>query len=152
MADFNILKTNHTGLTVSDIDCSLAFYRDVFGFSVTDKVHHIGPAVENITGVEGAEVLIAFVDLPGHQIELIQYLAPEDRKLSALRACDTGFAHLAFEVDDVEAVLAAIRAGGFEPFNPPEVVPAGPRKGGKNVYTRDPDGVVLEFQQAPRAE
>ena len=151
MAGIEILRTNHTGLTVSDIDRSLAFYRDVLGFSVTEKVHHTGPSVEKITGVPGAELEIAFVDLPGHQIELIQYLAPADRRTSDLRCCDTGASHIAFEVADIDAVLEAIRAGGFEPLNPPETVPAGPRKGGKNVYTRDPDGVVLEFQQAPRA-
>ena len=150
MTTFNIVKTNHTGLTVSDVERSLAFYRDVFGFEVTEITHHQGEMVERITGVDGAEVLIAFVNLPGHQIELLQYLKPDDRRVSELRPCDTGATHLAFEVDDIDAVLEAIKAGGFEPVNPPQAVPAGPRKGGKTVYTRDPDGVVLEFQQAPK--
>lgn len=150
MARFNILQTNHTGLTVSDIDRSLAFYRDVFGFPVTEKAHHTGEVVGQITGVPGAEVVIAFVELPGHRIELLQYLKPDDRRLSDLRNCDTGASHIAFEVDDLDGVLEAIKAGGFEAINPPVAVPAGPRKGGKTVYTRDPDGVVLEFQQAPK--
>ncbi|HKJ74569.1 MAG TPA: VOC family protein, partial [Alphaproteobacteria bacterium] len=35
MTDFRVRKTSHTGITVSDIDRSLAFYRDVLGFDVT---------------------------------------------------------------------------------------------------------------------
>ena len=150
MANFKVLNTNHTGLTVSDIDRSLAFYRDVLGFETTDKVHHKSEIVGTLTGVEGAEIFIAFVNLPGHQIELLQYLKPNDRKLSDLRNCDTGASHIALQVDDIDAVVEAIKVGGFEAFSAPIVVPAGPRKGGKNVYTRDPDGVVIEFQMAPK--
>ena len=42
MRRFAILKTNHTGITVSDIDRSLAFFGDVLGFEVTEKVRHDG--------------------------------------------------------------------------------------------------------------
>ena len=150
MGDFNITATNHTGLTVSDIDRSLAFFRDVLGFEVTAKTHHSGRMTEQITGVPDAEMEIAFVELPGHRIELLQYLQPDGRRVSDLRPCDTGFAHLAFEVDDVEAVLEAIKAGGFAAVNPPASPETGPRKGGKVVYTRNLDGIVLEFQQTPK--
>ena len=151
MRRFTILRTNHTGLTVSDIDRSLAFFRDVLGFEVTGKTRHAGAMVERITGVPGAEIEIAFVELPGHRIELLQYLKPDVRQISVLRPCDTGFVHLAFEVDDVNAVLNAVRAGGFAAINPPVSPDAGPRKGGKVVYTRDLDGIVLEFQETPTA-
>ena len=149
MQKFKVLKTNHTGLTVSDIDRSLAFFHDVLGFDVTEKARHAGAPAERITGVPGAEMEIAFVEAPGHQIELMKYLKPDDRKVSELRPCDTGFAHLAFEVDDVDAVLEAIQTAGFVAVNPPEIPLAGPRKGGKVVYTRNLDGLVLEFQQSP---
>jgi len=124
----------------------------VLGFPVTAKTRHSGTLTEQITGVPGAAMEIAFVDLPGHRIELLQYHSPEDRKTSDLRACDTGFMHLALEVDDVDACLAAIRAGGFEALNPPASPSAGPRKGGKVVYTRNLDGIVLELQQSPKPQ
>ena len=66
-----------------------------------------------------------------HQIELLQYLKPNDRQVSDLRPCDTGFVHLAFEVDYVDAVLEAIQVGGFAAINPPDSPEVGPRKGGK---------------------
>ncbi len=152
MAPFRITATNHTGLTVSDIDRSIAFYRDVFGFAVSDKIFVKGPFFENVTGVPGVEMVVVYVSAPGHTIELLQYLKPDDRRLSDLKPCDTGFVHMSFQVDDLDAVVAAVRAGGFEPVGPPQTQTAGPRKGARAVYTRDPDGIVLEFQQPPPPE
>ena len=67
------------------------------------------------------------------------------------RPCDTGFAHVAFDVDDIDSVLAAVRAAGVEPLSEPVVINAGPNSGGKAVYTRDPDGVTIEFIQKSRS-
>jgi len=143
-----VLATNHTAFTVSDLDRALAFYSNVLGFSVSAKVRHSGAMAETVTGVPGAELDIAFVDTPGHKIELMQYLKPIDKRRSDLRPCDPGFTHIAFEVDNIDAIVAAVEAEGFRIISPPQTVLAGPRKGGKTVYTRDPDGIVIEFQQA----
>ena len=80
--------------------------------------------------------------------KLLQYLEPADRKRSELRPCDSGCLHMAFQVEDLDAVLAAVAECGFEPVNAPQTVPAGPRKGARTVYTRDCDGVILEFQES----
>ena len=37
MPDFNILATNHTSFTVSNLDRTVAFFRDALGFEVTSK-------------------------------------------------------------------------------------------------------------------
>lgn len=37
MADYSIVSTFHTGLTVSDLDRSIALFRDVLGFEVTGQ-------------------------------------------------------------------------------------------------------------------
>ena len=37
MTTFKVIATNHTSFTVSDIDRSLAFFRDALGFEVTSK-------------------------------------------------------------------------------------------------------------------
>jgi catechol 2,3-dioxygenase-like lactoylglutathione lyase family enzyme len=148
MSRLPIDSVAHTGITCSDIDRSMAFYRDVLGFPVTEK-HRVGGAFfEQVTGVPGAEIDIAYVDGPGHRIELLSYAAPEDRHASTLRPCDPGFLHLSFYVDDIEAVVEAVRAQGYEPVNP---IPERPRNGVRGIYTRDPDGVVLEFMERPVA-
>ncbi len=146
MTGFSIRRTNHTGITVSDMERSLTFFRDVLGCPVSDTVDHRGSMVETLTGVRGAEVRIAFVDLPGHKLELIQYLKPDERRVSDLRNCDSGAFHIALEVDDIEAAVIAVKPSGFVAMSPPQTVPEGPRKGNRNVYLRHPDGLVIEFQ------
>jgi catechol 2,3-dioxygenase-like lactoylglutathione lyase family enzyme len=148
MSRLPIDSVAHTGVTCSDIDRTIAFYRDVLGFPVTEKHRVGGPFFEQVTGVQGAEIDIAYVDGPGHRIELLSYASPEDRRPSTLRPCDPGFLHLSFYVDDIEAVVEAVRAHGYEPVNP---IPERPGSGVRGIYTRDPDGVVLEFMELPSA-
>lgn len=151
MVPIAIKRTNHTAFTVSDIDRTAAFFRDVLGFSITTKTRQAGEVVGRITGVPGAELDIVFAMAPGHMIELMQYITPVSQRVFDLKPCDPGFTHIAFEVEDIDAAVQAIEAAGCEPFGTPQIVPAGPRKGGKNVYVRGPDNIFIEFQQAPPA-
>ena len=142
MANFKVIRTNHTGITVSDVGASLAFFRDVLGFETTEVFHHKGGMVENLTGVPGAEVKIGFVDMPGHRLELLEYVTRDERRISDLRNCDPGAFHLALEVDDIDAAVEALRPSGFVPYSDPQTVP----NGNRNVYLRHPDGITIEFQ------
>ncbi len=150
MAAFEVLGTNHTSFTVSDLDRSLAFFRDVLGFAVTSRAPRDPRVIEQVTGVGGAEVMIAYVEAPGHRIELIQYLGPEDRGSVRPRPCDVGFAHVAFDVDNIDAAVAAAEAHEVRPINPPLLTDAGPNAGRKVVYLRDPDGITIELIQRPQ--
>ena len=145
----SICRMTHTGFTVSDMDRAAAFFRDVLGFTITPTTRQSGPVVGRMVGVPGAEVDIAFATLGDSTIELICYVNPRSDRTNDLRHCDTGFAHIAFQVDDIERMMQSVRAAGYRLYSDPQVVPAGPRKGGKNVYTQGPDGIVVELQQAP---
>lgn len=149
MTPCSILRANHTGFTVSDVAKAAGFFRDVLGFRLTEPVRQIGPAVEKMTGVSGADIEIIFAIGPGCTVELMQYHAPEGLRDNTLRPCDPGFAHIAFEVANIKAIAPLMRAAGATPLGEPQVVPAGPRKGGLNLYVRGPDNIVIEFQQAP---
>src|SRR3954467_14227705 len=87
-----ILSADHTGITVSNLERSLAFWRDVLGFEYSHSAHQAGDMAEQITGVVGAELKLAVVKAPGgHKIELLEYLAPADRKKDGdIRPCDVG--------------------------------------------------------------
>ncbi len=65
------------------------------------------------------------------------------------RPCDAGFAHLAFNVDNVDAAVAAAAKFGVTPIAPPVPIVQGPNRGRKVVYVRDADGVTIEFIEAP---
>ncbi len=149
MPDFKVLAVNHTSFTVSDIDRTIGFFRDGLGFSVTSKARRNVAIIEQVTGVDGADIIVAFVQAPGHRIELIQYLAPAARGKVEARPCDTGFAHIAFDVDDVDAAVAAAARFDVKPVNPPARIDQGPNKGRQVVYLRDPDGVTIEFIERP---
>ena len=61
------------------------------------------------------------------------------------RPCDAGFSHIAFNVDDVDGALEAVKPYGVKAISPPVTIDQGPNKGRRVVYTRDPDGITIEF-------
>jgi catechol 2,3-dioxygenase-like lactoylglutathione lyase family enzyme len=142
---FRILGTNHTSFTVSNLDRTVGFFRDCLGFEVTSKAPRDPALVSRITGVEGADMMIAFLKAPGHTLELIEYRAPASKGAVKARPCDTGFAHVAFNVDDAAAAVAACEGYGVRPIAPPVTIDQGPNKGRRVVYLRDWDGVTIEL-------
>jgi glyoxylase I family protein len=148
---FRILAADHTGITVSNLERSLAFWRDVLGFELSHRTHQTGELAAEITGVPGAEILIAVVKAPGHKIELLEYRAPPDRKQEVdLRPCDVGSVHVALTVDNLGAVLETIAASGWKAAGKPQTLTTGPNAGKRVIYVRDPDGTTIEFMQ-PRS-
>jgi catechol 2,3-dioxygenase-like lactoylglutathione lyase family enzyme len=147
---FRIIAADHTGITVSNLERSLAFWQDVLGFELSHRAHQTAELASEITGVAGAEISIAVVKAPGgHKIELLEYLAPPDRKHVDLRPCDVGSVHVALTVDNLDAVLRAIAASGWKAAGKPQTLTTGPNAGKRVVYVRDPDGTTIEFMQSP---
>ena len=149
MSYFHVLSTNHTSFTVSDLDCSIAFFTEALGFDLLNRAPRDPKLIEVITGVPGADIEVAYIQGPGHRLELIQYHAPAERCQVESRPCDTGFAHVAYDVDDAAAAVAASAAHQVLPLGPITTIDKGPNAGGKVVYLRDPDGVTIEYIQKP---
>jgi catechol 2,3-dioxygenase-like lactoylglutathione lyase family enzyme len=148
---FRVVAADHTGITVTNLERSLAFWRDVLGFELSHRAHQTGELAAEITGVAGAEILIAVLKTPtGHKIELLEYLAPPDRTQVVARPCDIGSVHVALTVDDLDAVLSAIAPFGWKVAGEPQTLSSGPNAGRRVVYVRDPDGTTIEFMQPPR--
>ena len=106
---------------------------------------------QEITGVEDAEIKIAVLKTSGgHKIELLEYLAPADRKRTNFRPCDVGSVHVALLVEDLDAVLARIAASDWKAAGKPQTLTKGPNAGKRVVYVRDPDGTTIEFMELPR--
>jgi catechol 2,3-dioxygenase-like lactoylglutathione lyase family enzyme len=152
--EFRIVTADHTGITVSNLERSLAFWRDVLGFELSHTAHQTGEIASEITGVPGAELKLAVLKTPsGHKIELLEYLAPAERKRNVdLRPCDVGSVHVALVVDNLDEILSAIEASGWKAAGKPQTLRSGPNAGKQVVYVRDPDGTTIEFMQAPLAK
>jgi glyoxylase I family protein len=150
--NFQILAADHTGITVSNLERSLAFWRDVLGFELSHTAHQTGEMAKEITGVADAEIKLAVVKAPGgHKIELLEYLAPADRGHGHLQPCDIGHVHVALVVEDLDAVLQRISVSGWKAAGKPQILKAGPNAGKRVIYVRDPDGTTVEFMEPPKA-
>lgn len=149
---FRIIAADHTGITVSNLERSLAFWREVLGFELSHRAHQKGELPEQITGVQGAEILIAVVKAPSHKIELLEYRAPGDRKNVDARPCDVGSVHIALTVDNLDAVLDTIAVSGWKAAGQPQTLTVGPNAGKRVIYVRDPDGTTIEFMQPSPAQ
>jgi glyoxylase I family protein len=147
---FRIIAADHTGITVTNLERSLAFWRDVLGFELSHRAHQTGELASEITGVVGAEILIAVLKTPtGHKLELLEYLAPADSKHVAPRPCDVGSIHVAVTVDNLDAMLRAIAPFGWKAMGTPQTLASGPNAGKRVVYVRDADGTTIELMQPP---
>ena len=148
-APFRIIAADHTGITVTNLERSIAFWQDVLGFELSHRAHHTGDLASEVTGVPGAEISIAVLKGYGHKIELLEYLAPANRKNVDLRPCDVGSVHVALMVDNLDAVLSTIAASGWRAAGEPQTLNTGPNTGKRVVYVRDPDGITIELMQPP---
>jgi hypothetical protein len=149
----NLVRSmNHTSFTVNgdDFDRVLGMFTNGLGLPMAEKGPRDPLNMEKVVGVKGADVIIAYVQAPGHRIELINYLKPDDRVCTKGRPCDTGFAHIAFDVTDIDAALKAAAQYQFLPIHEPLPVSAGPNVGNFCAYTRDNTGITVEFI-GPRA-
>jgi len=146
---------HHTGYTVSDLDRSVAFYRDLMGLEVLAQQEKQGGYLAAIVGYPFAHVRMAHLRAPasGHVLELFEYIAPKGETPERIEPRDVGTAHLCFLVDDLDAVYRRLVDAGVETFvSAPVLVDTGINTGGYGIYLRDPDGIVLEIFQPPKRE
>jgi catechol 2,3-dioxygenase-like lactoylglutathione lyase family enzyme len=138
-----VLGVAHTGITTSDLDRSIRFFRDVLGMPVSEPALYDDPVMAKITGVPEAAIRIAYVDLPGHKLELLQYVRPLQRRHSDLRPCDSGHLHLSLKVEGIDEVAGRMSQAGFKLAGPiQQVEDAG---GFRVIYTYGFDGLVIEL-------
>lgn len=148
-----VQRLHHTGCTVADLDRSLAFYRDRLGFEVVMTQEKEGGYLAAIVGYPDAHVRMAHLKLPGsdHRLELFQYVTPAPAH-AEIEPRTIGPTHICLIVDDLEPLCERLRDAGLGTFfSPPVKVDTGANAGGLALYLRDPDGIILELFQPPKA-
>ena len=143
----DIIRTNHVGFTVRDLDRAIAMFVDMFGYAVASRGGRNPPAVQALTGVPGADIEVVHLRCDGLLgVELIAYRAPADSGQAVGRPCDAGYTHLTFDVADLDVALARAAPHLLLPVG--EVVGnTGGTKGIRVIYLRDPDGINIELVQ-----
>lgn len=141
------------GLTVSDLDRSVAFFTEVLAFEKVSEAEWFGDAYEHLHGVFGARVRVARLRLGEEEIELTEFLAPRGRPVPAdARSNDRSFQHVAIIVSDMDEAYAVLRRHKVtHASSGPQTLPATivPAAGIRAFYFKDPDGHALEILQFP---
>lgn len=141
------------GLTVSNMERSVAFYRDVLGFEKVSDAEVAGPAYERLTGLAGLRARVVSMRLGAEHIELTEFLAPRGRAAPAdSRSNDAWFQHVAIITNDIEQGYLWLRRHKVRQVSasPQRLPDWNPNAGGiKAFYFRDPDGHPLEILEFP---
>ena len=145
-------------LGVSDVEKSMALYRDVLGYDkvILDETGVQAPFAPLPGGGEGYRRVVlqrseptsgAFSQLlGGGEVELVQALDRAPKNLFEDRFWgDLGFIHICWDVRDMEALEQELKAAGF-PFtvNSASSFDMG-EASGQFTYVEDPDGTWVEF-------
>jgi len=138
-----IVGLNHVGMSVADLQRSIAFYRDLLGMRVVIEADFEGPRYEAILGLSEARGRAALLELEGtgFQLELFEFEHPAPRPMDPDRpVCDRGITHFCVTVSDIHAEYERLRKAGVRFHCPPNPSP-------KTIatYARDPDGNVFEL-------
>jgi len=138
---------HHVGITVADLETSLAWYKKVFGLEAEFVAEGSGPELSEAVGVPGAQLRFAFLRFGSCVLELLCY--DNDREDSYDRSnADVGSAHVCIDVPDLRAAHRDLEAKGVEFLAPPLDIEDGPLAGCSFVYFKDPNGVTLELFQS----
>ena len=111
-----IQRMDHVGIVVDDLAAATAFFVEL-GLELQGEGSVEGGWVDRVVGLEGVRAEIAMLETPdGHgRLELSKFLAPLGRDGNRHAPANTpGIRHVAFAVDDLDAVLAGLRVRGAE--------------------------------------
>jgi len=139
----------HAGITVRNLDASIAFYRDILGLELV-KREAVRKARGEKLGVPGAVIQVAVLrtDSPDTNLELIEYLEPKPDFEEQNLINKPGTIHLAFQVDNIAEMVEDMKKKGVVFVSPDyEEIKDGPLKGMKWIYFKDPDEANLELIQ-----
>ena len=141
----------HAGITVKDMETSLAFYRDGLGLPIKFDRILDGPYLNVVLGLTHKRIRAAYLDIPGGgYVELLEYQEIERFDASS-RPCDYGAGHLCFYVEGIDEIAERMFAKGYKARSESCVdITSGPNAGARSRYLKDPDGYYIElFQKAP---
>jgi catechol 2,3-dioxygenase-like lactoylglutathione lyase family enzyme len=140
-----IKSLHHTAISVTDLDRSIQFYRDLLGMTLEWRIdHRRSETLEEVVGLKNVDVSYAMLSGWGGRIELFQYHSPQGEPYPADRpVSDKGITHIAFQVEDIDGLYKKLVSHGVIFNSPPKLI----RSGVKVGYFHDPDGVTLEIIQ-----
>ena len=133
-----VRRFSHIAIQVSDLARSHRFYRDALEFR--ELTIRGGPTALYL-GDPALELKAVFLERDGTQIELQQLSLPDTEELAGFNRL--GLAHIGLRVDDVDAVIAAVKEHGGEVIESSRFKNAD--WDSDVVFVADPDGTWIEL-------
>lgn len=140
-----IQRMDHVGVVVDDLAAATAFFVEL-GLKLQGEGAVEGGWVDRVVGLEGVRAEIAMVETPhGHgRLELTKFHAPSGRRGDRHASANTpGIRHVAFAVDDIDALVAGLQARGAELVGEVQRY----KDSHRLCYVRGPEGIIVELAE-----
>jgi glyoxylase I family protein len=138
-----ITAISHVGISVVNLERSIAFYRDLLGMRLVQEVPMRGANYDAIMGLKGTEGRIAVLRTGNLEIELLEFKRPPSRAAKPDRhVSDQGISHFAIHVEDIAGLYARLEAAGVRLHS---ALVHFPSCATTAVYFCDPDGNFIEM-------
>ena len=140
-----IVRMDNVGIVVDDLEAAIAFFVDL-GLELEGQATVEGRSVDRLVGLEGVRSDVAMLRTPdGHgRIELSKFQAPEAVSSEPNPPVNRlGMGRIMFAVDDMDAVVAGLRARGSELVG--EVVQY--EDSYRLCYIRGPEGILVALAE-----
>lgn len=134
----------HFGIVVSDIKASLRFYRELLGLKVIKVMDESGEYIDNMLSLQNVRVATVKMsaDSGSSLIELLEFKSHRHEGWPKREVYSIGPSHVAFTVDDLDAVYRRLSQVGVRFNAPPRLSPDGYAK---ITFCQDPDGTLVEL-------
>lgn len=144
---------DHVGLTVSDLERALAFWRDLLGLRETGRGVVAWEHLDRLTGLDATEIeWVGLALADGTALELQRYRHPVTGALALGDENAPGRSHVALVLDDLDAVVGRLRSAGTAVRSrSPILLERGAYAGWRAIYVLDPDGHSVELMEPSTA-
>ena len=142
----------HVGLTVSDLDRSIAFYRDILGLEFQGEIFMEGEETDKMFRKSNCKERVAYLNgskaIEAPPVELIQFVDSEIHKEQS-DLFTTSISEVCFYTDDIDSVYRTLIENHVECLSEPQYFDFRADEFGESraFYFRDPDGIILEMMQ-----
>lgn len=133
----------HIGLTVKNLERSIAFYRDIADMQAGEYLEAHNEAFDRLTNNPGAKLKVIYMKAGPFLLQLIEYVAAGGTTLD-LHHNNVGSPHISLYVADVEAKYRQLKSRDDVTITS-DIIQITPNM--RSFYTEDPDGVPVEFLQ-----
>jgi catechol 2,3-dioxygenase-like lactoylglutathione lyase family enzyme len=140
-----IQRMDHVGIVVEDLTAAIEFFVEL-GLELRGGGPVEGEWVDRVVGLEGVRAEIAMLQTPdGHgRVELAKFHSPSSEGGGgAAPANAPGIRHITFAVEDIDAVIAGLRARGAELVGELERY----KDSYRLCYVRGPEGIIVELAE-----